>query len=297
MIYLIVLLIVAAATVAVAYPLFRRIDRSGEAGTEEGSEDLRLRRERLYDALRELELEHAAGSVSREDYERIRTSYEVQAAVLLQEEEQQGKSRPRPSRRPAPAKAAPLSTRLVSRRLGLLIPAAIILVVGVGLGFFLATSLKSRQAGVGVTGEIPGGGRGAESVNSLQAANEAFNRGQFRQALEGYKRILDQDPRNVEALTQIGVILARAQHYDDAMVAFEQALRVKPDDPKALFQKGLVLFQGKVQPREGVKVWERLIETAPSDNEYAVTARRLLDQVRASMARPPSGPPIPPSGK
>jgi len=37
------------------------------------------------------------------------------------------------------------------------------------------------------------------------------------------------------------------------------------------------------------EVWEQLIKTAPPENEYAVTAKRLLEQVRASMTRP-SGP-------
>ncbi|MFQ5656245.1 MAG: tetratricopeptide repeat protein [Candidatus Methylomirabilales bacterium] len=294
MIYLVALLIALVAVAFIAYPFFRPKDRPWEAETEEGSDDLRLRRQSLYDSIRELELERDAGSVSQAEYDTIRVSYESQAAALLQDEERQG--RHRPTRRPAPAKAATSTTRPLSQRLGLLVPAAIILVVGVGLGFFLARSVKPRQTGTSITGSIPEGERSA-TPSSLQEANAAFNRGDLRQALEGYKKILEQDPHNVEALTQIGVILARARHYDDALVAFDQALKVEPDDPRALFQKGLVYFQGKVQPREGVKIWEHLIKTAPPDNEYAMTAKRMLEQVRASMGRPPSGPPPEPSSK
>ena len=285
MITLVAVGLALAAIVAIAYPFWRRAETFGD--TEGDADDLKMRREKLYDAVRELELEREAGSVSQEEYERIRTTYEMQAAALLQEEERLGRSHPRPLGRPAPTRSAVPRRRPVSHRLGLLLPAAIILVVGLGLGFFLASSLQPRQPGMSITGDIPS--------SSLKVADEAFQRGDFRQALEGYKKVLDSNPHDVEALTQIGVILARGRHYDDALLAFDQALRVKPNDPKALFEKGLVFFQGKVEPREGVKVWEQLIKTAPPENEYAVTAKRLLEQVRASMGRPGTPSAAPPS--
>ena len=271
MITFVTLVIIAVAIFAVAYPFVRQRDRSVEPETDEGSEDLRIRREKLYDAVRELDLERDSGTVSQEEHEKIRTTYEMQAAALLQEEERQV----REARRPVAAKAAP-STAPLSHRIGLIIPAFLILVVGTALGLFLANSLTP-------------------TLSPLEEANAAFNRGDLRGALEGYRRVLDEDQRNVEALTQIGVLLARGQHHDEAILAFDRALTIQPDHPKALFEKGLVLFQGKVQPRKGVKVWEHLIKTAPPDNEYALTARRLLDQVRSSMGRPPTESPAKPS--
>lgn len=292
MIYFIAALIFTAATLGVVYPFFRRKEQE-KLEPEEEVRDAPVRRGAIYEAIQELEFDRAAGKVSQEDYERIRAAYEMEAAALLQEEERQGKARSRSLRKPAPAKATPDTAPTVSPRLGLLIPAAILLVVGLGLGFFLATSLQPRQPGMSITGDI---GRGGDDVAStLNAANQALERGEFRQAFEGYRKILDKEPHNVGALTQLGVILAKAQHYDDAILAFDRALSLKPNDPKALFEKGLVLFQGKVQPREGVKVWEQLIKTASPENPYAVTARRLLDEVRQSMGRPSPRPPATPS--
>lgn len=141
---------------------------------------------------------------------------------------------------------------------------------------------------MGITGTVPMGEQAIGPPSSLQEANAALDRGDFRRALEGYRNILSRDPENLEARTQIGVLLAQGQHYDEAIRTFDQVLAKQPDYPHALFEKGLVLFQGKVQPREGVKVWEQLIATAPPENEYAVTARRMLDQVRRSMPPPPS---------
>jgi cytochrome c-type biogenesis protein CcmH/NrfG len=297
MIYVIALFIALAAVIAVAYPLFLRKDRSDGMESDEDPEDLRVRREQLYDAIRELELEREAGSLSQAEFEESRTAYEIQAAGLLQEEERRGRPHSKPARKPAPAKAAASNPPPLSTRLGLIIPAAIILLVGVGIGFFLGTSLSSRDSGMGPRGNAPGGERTLGTPTSLQEANEAFNRGDFRRALEGYRSILDKDPENPEALTQIGVLLARGQHHDEAIKAFDKVLGIQPNYPHALFEKGLVLFQGKVQPREGMKVWEQLIQTAPPGDQYATAAKGMLDQVRASMDRPPTESPSKPSTK
>ncbi len=297
MIYIIALLLAIAAVVAIAYPLLRRKEQTGEAETDEGPEDLRIRREKLYDAIRELDLEREAGSLSQEDFEKIRAAYEMQAASLLQEEERQGKRPPKPAKKPESAKAPAASRPPVSQRLGLLVPAAIILLVGVGIGFFLGMSLTSRDSEMGMPATVRQEERVLGPASSLQEANEAFNRGDFRRALEGYRRILESDPENPEALTQIGVLLARGEHYDEAIKRFDRVLATQPNYPHALFEKGLVLFQGKVQPREGMKIWEQLIQTAPPGDQYATAAKRMLDQVRASMGRSPSESPAPPPTK
>ena len=297
MIYLVALLIAIAAVVAVTYPLWRRKDGFLETELEDEAGDFRLRREKLYDAIRELELEREAGSLTQEEYEKTRATYEVQAARLLQEEERQGKRRPKPSRKPVPTKAAAAAPPPLSHRLGLILPAALILLVGVGIGFFLGRSLTSREGGMGVTGSVPRGERVLGTPSTLQEANAAFNRGDFARALAGYKKILESDPQNLEALTQIGMLLARGEHHDEAIETFDKVLDIQPNFPHALFEKGLVFFQGKVQPREGVKVWEQLIKTAPPGNEYAVAAKRMLDQVRGSMSRPPSESTAQTSGK
>lgn len=298
MTYLFALLLVLLVVAAIAYPMIRAKDRSREAERDEGPEDLRIRRERLYEAIRELELERATGSISQEEFDTSRAAYEMQAASLLQQEEHHGKRRPQSTKRPAAAKAGATGPPPVSQRLGLLIPATIILLVGVGIGYFLGTSLTARETGMEATGSVPPGSEPVGGIpSSLEEANEAFNRGDFRRALEGYKRILENDPENPEALTQIGVLLARGEHHDEAIKMFDRVLGIQPNHPQALFEKGLVLFQGKVQPREGVKVWELLIQTAPPENQYAMAARQMLEQVRASMDRPGAAPPASPSSK
>lgn len=297
MIYVFAFFLALIVILAVAYPIIFRQDRSSDVEAEEAPDDLRLRREKLYEAIRELELEREAGSISREEFEKTRATYEMQAASLLQQEEQHGTRRLKPAKKPAPVVSTKADVPPVSQRLGLLVPAAIILLVGVGIGYFLGTSLTSRQGGMEATGSVPGREETLGTPTSLEEANEAFDRGDFRRALEGYKRILEGDPENLEALTQLGVLLSRGEHHDEAIKVFDRVLGIRPNYPHALYEKGLVFFQGKVQPREGVKIWEQLIETAPPDDQYAMSAKRMLDQVRSSMDRPAASPPPPASPK
>ena len=127
--------------------------------------------------------------------------------------------------------------------------------------------------------------------------NVLLLQGMFDEAVELFKGGVEIDPQNLEALTQIGVLLARGEHHDEAIKTFDMVLDIQSNYPHALFEKGLVYFQAKGQPREGVKVWEQLIETAPPDNEYAVAAKRMLDRIRATMPGPSSESPARPSGK
>lgn len=295
MIYIIAALLAIVAIAAVAYPLLRRTDHADEAEGDASDDELRIRREKLYEAIRELELERETGSLSQQEYAESRAAYEMQAASLLQEEERRGTPRPTPPRKPAPTKATGPPPPL-SHRLGLLLPAALILGVGVVIGYFLGTSLNSRDSGMGARENVP-----RETTvgppTSLEEANAAFNQGDFRRALEGYRFLLQQDPNNPEALTQIGVLLAQGGHHDEAIKRFDRVLQLTPNYPHALFEKGLVLFQGKVQPREGLKVWEQLIQTAPPDNQYALAAKRMVDQVRGSMTPPSTTSPTNPPAK
>lgn len=295
MIYIIAVLLAIVAIAAVAYPLLRRTDHADDVEGDASDDDLRIRREKLYEAIRELDLERETGSLSQQEYEESRAAYEMQAASLLQEEERRGTPRPKPSRKPAPVKAAGTPPPL-SHRLGLLLPAALILGVGVVIGYFLGTSLGPRDSGMGV-GENISRERTVGPPTSLEEANAAFNQGDFRRALEGYRFLLQQDPNNPEALTQIGVLLAQGGHHDEAIKRFDRVLQLKPNYPHALFEKGLVLFQGKVQPREGMKVWEQLIQTAPPGNQYALAAKTMLDQVRGSMTPPSATSPTKPPAK
>ena len=84
---LMIVLMVFAATIAVGYPLVNpaRYRAAGAADGQEPHEKLWAARNRVYDALRDLELDHATSKLSDADYQSLRTRYELKAAAILQQ--------------------------------------------------------------------------------------------------------------------------------------------------------------------------------------------------------------------
>ena len=80
-------LIVFAAIIVVGYPLVNpgRYRAAGSAAGSEQHEKLLSARTRVYDALRDLEFDHATSKLSDADYSSLRARYELKAAAILQQ--------------------------------------------------------------------------------------------------------------------------------------------------------------------------------------------------------------------
>ncbi len=281
-------LLFAAVAFAVAWPLLRG-HRPAVVPPEDAPDprhELLRQKGELYGQIRDLDFDYAAGSVAEADYRETRAQLEAAAAETLKALEALGAGAaaalPPPAARGTPV-AAPRSRGL---RLGLLLTG--VLGLGLGLGYFLATSLGPRGPDGSPTGTVGGLGMSragpSASADPLEEARTLVDQGEAGKAFEIYRGILERDPRNVEAITQLGVILARARSYDEAHLAFDKALSVDPNAPLPLWEKGLAYFQAG-RPRDGVKVWEHLIAVAPADARAAM-ARQMLARVRESMGRP-----------
>ncbi|MCI0372232.1 MAG: tetratricopeptide repeat protein [candidate division NC10 bacterium] len=292
-------LLFATVVFTVAWPLLR--GHRPAAVPPEGAPDPRheLLRQKgdLYGQIRDLDFDYAAGSIAEADYRQTRAQLEAAAAETLKALEALGGGAAVPLP-PSVARGTPRPHRRThGLRLGLLLTG--VLGLGLALGYFLATSLGPRGPDGSPTGSVGGLGMGRASppasadrrADRLENARALVDQGEVGRAFEIYRGILERDPRNVEAITQLGVILARARSFDEAHLAFDKALSVDPSAPLPLWEKGLAYFQAG-RPRDGVKVWEHLIAVAPTDAR-AVMARRMITQVRESMSRPaePGGAP------
>ncbi|MBI3325547.1 MAG: cytochrome c-type biogenesis protein CcmH [Nitrospinae bacterium] len=187
------------------------------------------------------------------------------------------------TQRPAEAKAeaVPAVARIPLR---LAVGGALLVSFGIALGFFLSGSLSPRMEGGSITGDfltgtsspqgmpampgmaggvMPGGGSSTEAgqkrplspqmlAGMLQAAHASLEQGRYGEAMAAYRAILDRDPRNVEALTHLGVILGNGGHVEEALMAFERALAIDPQAVHALFDKGTVLYELKQDYAGGV---------------------------------------------
>jgi len=114
----------------------------------------------------------------------------------------------------------------------------------------------------------------------LQAARSALLAGRYGEAISAYQAILKRDPRNVDALTHLGLIVAIGGHADSALETFDRALAIDPDYAPALLYRGQVLYEAKRDTAGAIKAWERFLRVAPP-GEDRERVQRLIAEARA----------------
>jgi hypothetical protein len=84
---ILMVLMVFAAVFAIGYPLVnaRRYQMDSVASGDDQFEKLSGERDKVFDALRDFEFDHATGKLSDADYQSLRSRYEVKAAAILQQ--------------------------------------------------------------------------------------------------------------------------------------------------------------------------------------------------------------------
>ena len=185
-----------------------------------------------------------------EDYRDLHARYEGDAVAVLRRLDALGPAAPPPrvAPSPAPGGATPWTRQPVA--LGAM--GAGLLVFGVILGVLVSRysipappepEMASPAPGVpSMVAPAPSGGPprplSKEMLQGmLQAAHASLDAGRYQEAIAAYTAILRRDPRNVEAITHLGVILAIAGHHADALEAFDKALSIDPNYAHALWDK------------------------------------------------------------
>jgi tetratricopeptide (TPR) repeat protein len=119
----------------------------------------------------------------------------------------------------------------------------------------------------------------------LQAAHASLDAGRYQEAIAAYTAILRRDPRNVEAITHLGVILAIAGHHADALEAFDKALSIDPNYAHALWDKAGT--QEALEDQAGaIQTLERFVRIVPTGPDRD-RAQERLRTARAKLAAAP----------
>jgi len=261
-------------------------------------------------ALRELELDRVAGHVDDEDYRDLHSRYEGDAVAVLRRLDALGPVA-RPSRgvpSPTPAVATPWTRQpAVLGAMGVAL-----LVFGVVLGLLVSrystpappeldmTTARPMAPSAMAPGFSGGGGGGGGAPRPLpkemlegmlQAAHASLDAGRYQEAIAAYTAVLRREPRNVDAITHLGVILALAGHHADALEAFDRALAIDPNYSHALWDKAGV--QEARQDHAGaVATLERFVRVAPAGPDRERAQERLRDAKARLAATPKAGSPV-----
>jgi tetratricopeptide (TPR) repeat protein len=264
------------------------VDRRGELEERKGAT---LR------ALRELRFEHEAGHIGDDDYAGLRARYESEAAVVLTELDRLGAAVPVPE--PPPARG--VDSRSAWRHpAALTVGGVLLLAFGIAIGAGLVRYAEpDRPAGVPMPGALPlvpsptgaaagtsgaPGATGAVAPEVLQgmlsAARSSLFGGRYGEAIAAYQAVLKREPKNVDALTHLGLIVAIGGHADAALETFERALAVDPNYPPALLYRGQVLYTSKKDTAGAVRSWEKFVAVVPPGEDRA-RVETMIAEARA----------------
>ncbi len=121
----------------------------------------------------------------------------------------------------------------------------------------------------------------------IQLGNLYYDAGRFRDAVDYYGRALDLDPRNVDVRTDRGTSYWNLSQPDAAIAEFKKALEVDPSHAQTLYNMGVVYLNGKNDPVEARKTWEKLLASNPNYPERS-KVQEQLDSLGAAAQAPAS---------
>jgi Flp pilus assembly protein TadD len=127
--------------------------------------------------------------------------------------------------------------------------------------------------------------RGNAPEFALEVASLALKANRFSDADQIYNRILQSDPRNIDALNGRGVALAQLGNLAASVVSLQSALAISPQDVAARSNLALVLLL-EGQNETALSLLEELERTNPSSQIEATltAARQRVESVRIAHA-------------
>ena len=107
---------------------------------------------------------------------------------------------------------------------------------------------------------------------------------QFKQAADFYAQAVKADPKNVATRTKLASSLYRSGDIDGALEQLNKALNYDPRDANALFDLGMIRLQGKGDNKGALAAWQRLLKTNPQLREdKKATVLKLMADVMTMM--------------
>jgi len=109
---------------------------------------------------------------------------------------------------------------------------------------------------------------------------KALAAGNTEAAERGFQAVLRQEPGNVAALSNLGVIYSRTSRADQAIDMYQRALQVSPDDKAILVNLGLVYLRQEDHAK-ALPFFSRVVAMDPGNMQ----ARQLLAVCRAYVGQ------------
>ena len=112
-----------------------------------------------------------------------------------------------------------------------------------------------------------------------QVGNIYYDTQQYPIAIDYYQRTLQVTPKDASVRTDMATAFWYTGNADTAIAEFNRALGDEPNKPNALFNLGVVQWQGKMDIRGALATWQRLLDTNPNYEGKAKVVE-LMEQVK-----------------
>ncbi len=100
---------------------------------------------------------------------------------------------------------------------------------------------------------------------------------QCKEASEYYNRVLEADPKNLLARTELASCLYSTGDADGAIAQLNQSLKIKPTDANSLFNLGVIKWKGKNDPAGAIAAWQELLKTNPKLERRPVVEHMIAE--------------------
>jgi cytochrome c-type biogenesis protein CcmH/NrfG len=119
------------------------------------------------------------------------------------------------------------------------------------------------------------------AVARTQLGNLYYDAGHFSDAIKWYTESLALNPKDPSVSTDLGVSYYYNNQPDLAIKQLEHSLKIDPKHTKALLNMGVVRAFGKQDLEGATKVWRQLVEIAPDSTEGR-QAKQALDSLSSA---------------
>jgi hypothetical protein len=258
--------------------------RSEVPALEPMADPLEDRRLALLLALRDLETARGSGALEEDDYARLRSETEGRMARVLRAIDERA--------HPAPGNGSEGATAPRN-------PTRVLVVIGI-LAASLAVALVPnllRSVNEQSAGDAAVAGSGSitffeqrvrqhphDLAARLDLAHRYLDLAYIDQAYNQYVAALALEPRDVEALSHMGIVLHLKGRPHQALSYERRALRIDPTYPEGQFFKGVILFKGLDRPADAVGPLKAYLDASPY-GAFGEEARKLLADARREAGR------------
>jgi cytochrome c-type biogenesis protein CcmH/NrfG len=104
-----------------------------------------------------------------------------------------------------------------------------------------------------------------KNLNALiELGNAYFDTDQFDKAIESYSRALEIDPQNADVRTDLGIMYRRKKDFDRAIIEFKKAAELDSQHANSRYNLGIVLLHDKGDMKSAINAWEEFLRVEPS---------------------------------